>query len=845
VTEDGYIDEVRAALADRYRIDRKLGEGGMASVFLALDLKHDRLVAIKVMRPEIAASLGAERFLREIQVTARLNHPHILPLYDSGEAGGVLFYVMPFVEGETLSDLLGRERQLSLDDAVRIGREMAEGLSYAHSYGLVHRDIKPDNVMLSGGHAVLADFGIARAVSEAGGDRLTQTGMAVGTPAYMSPEQAAGDPDLDGRSDLYAVGCVLYEMLVGQVPFTGPTAQAIMARHSMDAVPPPHIMRDTIPEELEDIIFCALAKLPADRFRTAGDLVEALRAVEAGQAPRVRKSTYVRVPIRARPAAWRRAVLPVAAGVGVAALAFSGWQLFGTGRPNGGTLGASGDLDPRTVAVLYFEDRSPDGAMRYVADGLTDGLITELSGVRGLDVISRNGVAPFRDPAIPRDRVARTLGAGSLVAGTVDAGGSILRVSAEVIDGNSGAPTGDRISIQVPSDSFLLARDSITGEVARLLRQRIGAEVRLRESRAGTRSAVAWSLVQQADGLWREAEDHARAGDGAAALEAFDRADSALARAARIDPAWADPVSLRGWVAYRRARLADSPEETRHWVDRAVQDADRALALARNDAAALEVRGTARYFLWLRRVTPDPAEQDRLLAEAKADLEAARDADPSRARVLSTLSHLYYQTDDAVSALMAARDAYEEDAWLDVADAILDRLFWGSYDTEQFIQATRWCQEGFRRFPDDSRFTACQLWLLTTDAQPPDVDRAWRLARSLVSLTPEGDREFQRHEAEMIVGGVLARAGLPDSADAVLRSARADPSVDPDRNLAFDEAFMRILLDQEDAAIDLLKVFLLAHPDQDHGLGHGGQLYWWWRPLRDHPRFGEVASAGS
>jgi serine/threonine-protein kinase len=240
------IDRLTAALADSYEIQHELGAGGMATVYLARDVKHDRLVAVKVLHPDLAASLGHERFLREIQVTAKLSHPHILPLYDSGEAGGYLFYVMPFVEGESLADMIAREQQLPIPDAVRITREVAEALGHAHAYGLVHRDIKPANIMLSGGHAVVADFGIALAVTEAGGEKLTQTGTAIGTAIYMSPEQAQGLENIDGRSDIYSLGCMLYEMLVGQVPFTGPNPQAIMARHTMDAVSPPSIIRQTI-----------------------------------------------------------------------------------------------------------------------------------------------------------------------------------------------------------------------------------------------------------------------------------------------------------------------------------------------------------------------------------------------------------------------------------------------------------------------------------------------------------------------------------------------------------------------------------------------------------------------
>jgi serine/threonine protein kinase len=234
------LDRLRKALAERYAVDRELGRGGMATVFLARDLKHQRPVAVKVLNPEVAAVLGPERFLHEIEVAAGLDHPHILPLFDSGEADGLLYYVMPFVEGGTLRDRLNREKQLPVDDALQLAREVADALSYAHGQNVIHRDIKPENIMLAGGHARVADFGIARALSAAGGERLTQTGVAVGTPLYMSPEQATGGSDVDGRSDLYSLGCVLYEMLAGTPPFTG-TAQSILRQHLMDEPRPDHV----------------------------------------------------------------------------------------------------------------------------------------------------------------------------------------------------------------------------------------------------------------------------------------------------------------------------------------------------------------------------------------------------------------------------------------------------------------------------------------------------------------------------------------------------------------------------------------------------------------------------
>ena len=288
------FDSVKQAFADSYRVESEIGRGGMATVYLAEDLKHHRKVAVKVLQPEIAAALGQDRFLLEIETVARLHHPHILALYDSGEAHGFLYYVMPFVEGESLRGRLDREKQLPLDDALHIAREVADALSYAHSHDVVHRDIKPENIMLEADHAVVTDFGIATAITESGGDRLTGTGIALGTPAYMSPEQAAGSKDIDGRSDLYSLGCVLYEMLAGQAPFTGPTIESIVHQHLVVEPPSVTSIRPAIPAEVAGTIQRALSKTPADRFSPAAQFAEAL--VSKSAAPTVAALPRRRVP---------------------------------------------------------------------------------------------------------------------------------------------------------------------------------------------------------------------------------------------------------------------------------------------------------------------------------------------------------------------------------------------------------------------------------------------------------------------------------------------------------------------------------------------------------------------
>ena len=272
------LERLTAALSDRYAVESEIGRGGMAVVYLATDLKQGRQVALKVFQPDVAAALGPERFRREVEIATRLEHPHVLSLYDSGEAEGLLYYVMPYVEEGSLRQRLDREGQLPIEDALRIAREMAEGLDYAHEQGVVHRDVKPGNVLLQRGHALLADFGVARALEEAGGDRLTKTGVSVGTPHYMAPEQATGAESADARSDVYAVGAVLYEMLAGEPPYTGSTPQAILARRLAGPPTPIPVLRETVGPDVDGIVQQAMARSPADRWQSAGTLAKALAA---------------------------------------------------------------------------------------------------------------------------------------------------------------------------------------------------------------------------------------------------------------------------------------------------------------------------------------------------------------------------------------------------------------------------------------------------------------------------------------------------------------------------------------------------------------------------------------
>ncbi|PYP74012.1 MAG: hypothetical protein DMD41_03290 [Gemmatimonadetes bacterium] len=827
-------------LQDRYGLQRELGRGGMATVFLAEDLKHQRLVAIKVLHPDVAAAIGLERFQREIEIAAKLQHPHILPLYDSGSAGGYLYYVMPYVEGESLRDLLDREKQLSQEDTIRITTEVASALGYAHSHGVVHRDIKPENILLSGGTAVVADFGIARAVGGAGGgggggsggqQQLTQAGTVIGTPAYMSPEQAMGHADIDGRSDQYSLACVVYEMLVGAPPFTGPTAQAIMARHSLDHVSPPSIVREAIPDAMEEALLRALAKTPADRFPTVIMFAEALarpsRATGAGR-------RLSQGPLTLTRGRWRRAALWAAPVVFLAAV-WAGRGLWSRGRPAAGTSA----LDPRHIAVLYFEDLSARKDLGYLADGLTEALIADLKRVTGLDVVSRNGAASFRNPDISPDSIARALSVGTLVRGSVEAVGDRYHISVRLIDGSNGADFR-RGSFEKPKGSLLDLRDSLAADVADFLRQRLGEEVRLREEEAGTRSADAWAFVQQAQRAQKDAQQLG-ATDAAGAATRYAQADSLLAAAERADGKWLEPVVQRARAAYQRSRLEREPRQVDKWMQLGLRHAQRAWDADSSSPDALEIRGTIRFARFLQGLEPDAAAADRLLATARADLEAATRLNPAQVGAWTVLSRLYYQTRDLPEANHAARTAYERDAYLAAADVILARLFFTSYDLEQFVPARDWCNKGRVRFPANPRFVECQLMLLSTTVTDVDVGSAWRLADSVAKLTPERDRARTRLLEQIWVAAVLARARLADSARHVLERSKGDADVDPQGELLGYQAFVYTMLGDKEEALRLLEQYFVAFPK--HREGFRKNVHWWWRGLQNDSRFKALIEA--
>ena len=437
-----FTERLRTALASRYHLERELGQGGMARVYLAQDLKYERQVAIKVLRPELAAEVGPARFLREIQIAARLHHPHILPLYDSDQLDGLVYYVMPYIGGETLRHRLARDRQLPVGDALQIAREVADALSYAHNAQVVHRDIKPANILIDSGHALVADFGIARAF----GASQTSAGHVVGTPAYMSPEQIDGDPNLDGRSDVYSLGCVLYEMLVGEPPFRGSSLTAIIANRLSSPVPSVRSHRELVPEAVDGAVRKAMAVLPADRFSSAAQFAEALGT-----------SATVAIAVGAAQAMVKEVT------------------------------------EAKSVAVLPFENMSTDPENEYFSDGITDDIIAQLSKISALKVISRTSTMQYKRTTKKIAAIAEELGVAAILEGSVRRAGQRVRIVAHLVDPRTEKHLwGDTFDRQL-SDIFEV-QSEVAQQITGALSLALSPEEKKRVEKKATTDADAYNL---------------------------------------------------------------------------------------------------------------------------------------------------------------------------------------------------------------------------------------------------------------------------------------------------------------------------------------------------------------
>ena len=545
---DDIIERLRPLLSERYSIEREIGRGGMAHVLLARDRKHRRLVALKVLRPELA--LGVERFLREIEIASGLTHPNVLPVHDSGEADGLLYYVMPFIEGESLRDRLDREKQLSLEDALRITGDVADALAYAHGRGVLHRDIKPENILLVAGHAIVTDFGIARAVSAAAEERLTGTGITLGTVQYMSPEQAAGERTLDGRTDVYSLGCVLYEMLAGEAPFSAPTPQRILARRMSERAPTLEGIREGMPPALHHAIRKALATVPADRFPTAAHFAKAI-AEAAASATVASSGSQQRTLDRQAFAPRVLAVVGIAVAVLVAGIWAIDRDVFAPTTPPPGA---------DRVAVLPFVVHGSD-QLAYLGEGIVDLLSRDLEGVDDLQCIDPGTIMSLlpRNAAVNAETgraLIRRVRAGAFILGSIHPIGARVRIQARLYNaGDTDAASPPGVQVEGDTATLLQLVDQLAADL--LVQRRPRAAHRLTPTAALTTHSL------PALKSFLNAEQLLRAGKPDSAITGYQRAlaeDTSFALAyyrLAVAAGWSERHALSSDAVARGLALSD------------------------------------------------------------------------------------------------------------------------------------------------------------------------------------------------------------------------------------------------------------------------------------------------
>ena len=668
------VAKVASALAGRYKIERVVGEGGMATVYLAEDQKHRRKVAVKVMRPELAATMGADRFLREVEIAAQLNHPNVLAMYDSGEANGQLYYVMPYVDGETLKERLEREGALAPDEALRFAREIAEALAYAHKRGIVHRDIKPANILVNEGHALVADFGIARALEDGAGAALTKTGLAVGTPQYMAPEQAAGERDIDGRADIYAAGAILYEMLAGQPPFVGQNARAILTKSLTERPMPLGQLSANVPPAVDAVVQKALAKSADERYATATEFMAALdgvRTVSSASFPALTpaQATQVLSPLAGKAGGLRSWLSP--RNLIVAGLAALVLILALRGRAGGGAPAGNRMIVLPFHAVAGQEDY-------FLVEGLSEDVRARLSRISGLRVIASGTSNQFRESKQSPEDIARELGADYVLTAEARRGGDgagPLTLVPQLRDARRGTVRWEE-PVDLSGPDIAAAPSRIAEQVAAKLGVTITGEERKELDVLPTTSADAYraylrgsSLVGTDPGTLRQAIQQL---EQAVALDsAFATAWSLLS--GRYSVLYSNSVD-KGSALARRAKEA---------LDRAERLAAGAMHVRRARVSYLasvvnDVPGSTAELDGMLRVTPnDPtllarsANGDLLRGElgaSLAKLERARDLDPRSRIVQRGLVNLYMALDRAPDAIVAA-EAMVSIAPLDVSAA--------------------------------------------------------------------------------------------------------------------------------------------------------------------------------
>jgi serine/threonine-protein kinase len=719
------------SLGDRYVIERELGRGGMATVYLADDRKHHRKVAVKVLHPDLAATIGTDRFLREIETAARLSHPHIVPLYESGAANDLLYYIMPFIRGESLRQKLQREGRLSVAEAVTITRHVAAALSFAHGEGVIHRDIKPENILLHEGEAMVTDFGIALAAQAPTGERLTQLGMLVGTPEYMSPEQAVGEPTLDARSDVYSLACVLYEMLVGELPHGGRSVQSIIVKRLTTPAPFVRRFRADVPPHIERVLARGLAPDPANRFQSAASIAEALADADFRE--------------RSSP----------------------------------------------TVAVLPFLNLSADPENEYFADGITEDVIAQLSRIRSLKVISRTSVMPFKKREQSMREIGATLGATTILEGSVRRAADRVRIVGQLIDVQSDEHLWTETYDRQMTDIFAIQTD-VALHIATALHAELTRDEKTRIKKEPTASPEAYQLYLKGRYCYiRYSEAGMREG-----IEYFERAIA-------LDPSYA--MAYAG-IALAYSELAEtgvtpSPDARR----RSKEAAERALALDPELGEAYCALGVARFM----------GDYDWIGAEQA--FRRSLELTPGSADTYDLYGRMCSAQARFDEAISLQGQAYELDPLAhrnDVANALLRA---GRYQ-----EAQRAAQRAIDGDPLYPRGYATLGWTYAKQAQYAE---ALQHLEKAVKLSDEASLWLAQ------LGQVQAMAGNEREARDILR--RLEESAERGYVSPYHFAYVHTGLGEHDRAIDYLERAYEVRAGAVYGI-KGSFLF---TPLHSHPRF--------
>jgi serine/threonine-protein kinase len=826
------IGDLRAllerSLGDGYRFERVLEGGGAAKVFVVYDAARGQDIVVKVLSPELSSGVDRERFRREIHVATLLQHPRVVPVLATGDAGDALYFTMPYIDGASLRELITKEGQLSLARALDLTRDVAEALEYAHSRNIVHRDIKPDNILVerTSGRALVTDFGIARAIERAADIvSVTSTGLTLGTPTYMSPEQASAEKHIDGRSDIYSLGCVLYELLAGSPPFTGVNARTVIARHLSEPPPSISVVRPDVPEAVQEMIGRMLAKAPAARFGSARELIAAL---DSARAPTPRATNAPHAPSHRSPGSrWVR----VAIGA-VAVGAIAGAAFVANHRPSSPPLAKV--TDPKRIAVLYLDSPESDTALATIGRGLTRDLIFALGRVPGLQLITENGVRRFGAHATP-DSVARALNVGTVIVGTIDRVNDSLQLDLRLVDVNTLVEKAAIRGRYAPS-MLLTMRDSAVREVSRDLLRSIGKEVQAYAWRSETQSAAAWSFVQRAHDVEALAEDlPSQPSDFGPQLHLLGTAQSLLDSAERADTKWEEPTIERGWVELRRVQLY-STAQLRPLLDSLSGLVRLASVRWPGSTRVLELRGAVEF----ERLKNGFETSTALLDSAETDLRAATAIDRQRARAWLILSSVLNRKGDSTGSILATRNALEADGYgREVPRTMVTLVFRYLYG-RQNDSARTYCAFARSRFPNDAYVQSCELSVLGwTGTGAADVAAMWkaldRTERAGAFPLEGGVFPVGRYWLAAVIG----RSGLADSARTVLaNTGRQLHAIGHDGAYPMHEAQVRLILGEPGRALALLDSAIRRDPAKRQMIA----ALPWFDALHTAPRFQELTA---